>query len=58
MASGDADVLRAAHLAERHRDGQDAILVAGFDVVSIHRFGEGDGSLEGTGANLLHLAYL
>lgn len=46
LATGDADALWTAHLAKRNLYSKDTLLVAGFNMVSINGFREGDGSLE------------
>src|SRR5579883_100777 len=49
----DRNLLRQAGLANRYPEAQDAVLVAGLDLVRINRFGEGNHALESALTNLL-----
>src|SRR3954454_13583523 len=54
LTARDADLFRTAGLADRYRDGEDTMLVAGVDLVSINGFGEGDAAFKGASPNFLN----
>ena len=49
----DADLSRPGRLAERRRDGQHAVLVAGLNLVGIDRLRKRNASAKGTRADFL-----
>jgi hypothetical protein len=53
LTTRDGDLFRAAGRADRHRDGENTLLEAGVDLVSVNRFGEGDAALKGADTDFL-----